>query len=192
MRRASAMPVPGVLPPTRPRRAGSSSSSTPKHPGSRAILPPLGTTRKSLGDREPFSNGSSGPTPNGIPVNHTVLSHSFFLILIYNPSSKLPICLLSIVIVPRISHLCFSTLHPHSCACTLSPTHGFLSSPGFTGPHPHMTRHRARLLPHTGSRPLHQAHAPSSRRDHPRLITARSLTTSSTSPPFRPGPAPAP
>ena len=51
-----------------------------------------------------------------------------------------------------------------------------------------MTRHRARLLPHTGSRPLHQAHAPSSRRDHPRLITARSLTTSSTSPPFRPGP----
>ena len=187
------MPVPGVLPPTRPRRAGSSSSSTPKHPGSRAILPPLGTTRKSLGDREPFSNGSSGPTPNGIPVNHTVLSHSFFLILIYNPSSKLPICLLSIVIVPRISHLCFSTLHPHSCACTLSPTHGFLSSPGFTGPHAHMTRrHRARLLPLSGSRPLHQAHAPCSRRDHPRLITAHSLTTSFTSPPFRPGLAPAP
>ena len=186
------MPVPGVLPPTRPRRAGSSSSSTPKHPGTRAILPPLGTTRKSLGDQKPFSNGSPGPTPNGNPVNHTVLSHSFFLILIYNPSLKLPFSLLSIVhcalhFAPLFSHPAFTLMFMHP-----SPTHGFLSSPGFTGPHAHMTRHRARLLPHTGSRPLHQAHAPSSRRDHPRLITARSLTTSSTSPPFRPGPAPAP
>ena len=90
------------------------------------------------------------------------------------------------------SHLCFATLPSHPSSCTLSPTHGFLSWPGFTGPHAHMTRHRARLLPPTGSRPLHQAHAPCSRRDHPRLITARSLATSSTSPPFRPGPAPAP
>ena len=118
MRRASAMPVPGVLPPTRPRRAGSSSSSTPKHPGTRAILPPLGTTRKSLGDREPFSNGSSGPTPNGIPVNHTVLSHSFFLILIYNPSSKLPFSSLSIVhcalhFAPLFFHPAFTLMCMH-------------------------------------------------------------------------------
>ena len=159
MRRASAMPVPGVLPPTRPRRASRSRSSTPEHPGTRAILATTRNNLKSLGDRKPFSNGSPGPTPNGTPVNHTVLSHSFFLILIYNPSLKLPISSWSIVIVRCISHLCFSTLHSHSCACTLSPTHGFLSSPGFTGPHAHMTRHRARLLPHTGSRPLHQAHA---------------------------------
>ena len=186
------MPVPGVLPPTRPRRASRPSSSTPKHPGTRAILATTRNNSKSLGDRKSFSNGSPGPTPNGTPVKHTVLSHSFFLSLIYNPSLKLPISSWSIIHLRCISHLCFSTLHSHSCSCTLSPTHGFLSSPGFTGPHAHMTRHRARLLPHTGSRPLHQAHAPSSRRDHPRLITARSLTTSSTSPPFRPGPAPAP
>ena len=51
---------------------------------------------------------------------------------------------------------------------------------------------RARMLPPTGSRPLHQAHAPCSRRDHPRLITAHSLTAPFTSPPFRPGLAPAP
>ena len=116
----------------------------------------------------------------------------FDLFLIYNPPLHLAVSSLSIAPLCCISYLCFSTLHSHSCSCTLSPTHGFLSSPGFTGPHAHMTRHRARLLPPTGSRPLHQAHAPSSRRDHPRLITARSLTTSSTSPPFRPGPAPAP
>ena len=97
MRRALAMPVPGVLPPTRPRRARRPSSSTPKHPGTRAILATTWNNLKSLVDRKLLSNGSPGPTPNGTPVKHTVLSHSFFLFLIYNPSLKLLVSSLSIV-----------------------------------------------------------------------------------------------
>ena len=37
---------------------------------------------------------------------------------------------------------------------------------------------QASTLPPTGSRPLHRAHVPCSRRDHPRLIMAHPLTTS--------------
>jgi len=79
-----------------PRLASSPSSSTPKHPGSRAIRVITPSNFKSLGDQR-FSNGGPGPISNGTPVKHTVLSHSFFLILIYNPSLKLPFSLLSIV-----------------------------------------------------------------------------------------------
>ena len=96
MRRASAMPVPGVLPPTRPGRAGTSSSSTPKLPGSRAICVIAPSNFKSPGDQDSLT-AAPGPISNGTPVKHTVLSHSFFLILIYNPSLKLPFSLLSIV-----------------------------------------------------------------------------------------------
>ena len=117
MRRASAMPVPGVLPPTRPRRAGSSSSSTPKHPGSRATRVITPSNFKSPGDQR-FSNGGPGPIPNGTPVKHTVLSHSFFLILIYNPSLKLPFSLLSIVhcalhFAPLFFHPAFTLMLMH-------------------------------------------------------------------------------
>ncbi len=126
-----------------------------------------------------------GPTPNGIPVTHTVPIHSFFLFPIYNPPLHLAVSSLSIALhfAPLFCNPAFTLMFMHPA---------FLSWPGFTGPHAHMTRHRARLLPPTRSRPLHQANAPCSRCDHPRLITARSLTTSFMSPPFRPGPAPAP
>ena len=51
---------------------------------------------KSPGDQDSLTV-APGPISNGTPVKHTVLSHSFFLILIYNPSLKLPFSLLSIV-----------------------------------------------------------------------------------------------
>ena len=125
MRRASAMPVPGVLPPTRPRRASSSSSSTPKHPGIRAIRVFTPSNFKSPGDQR-FSNGGPGPTPNGTPVKHTVLSHSFFLFLIYNPSLKLLVSSLSIVHCAL--HFASLFFHPAFTLMLMHPfTHPWLS-----------------------------------------------------------------
>jgi hypothetical protein len=79
---------------------------------------------------------------------HTIPSHSFvsghhicFIIpfrLTTLARSALPLCQLR-------SHLYFETLPSHTCLCTLSPTHGFLSWTGFAGPHRLMTRHSASL-----------------------------------------------
>ena len=117
MRRASAMPVPGVLPPTRPGRAGTSSSSSPKLPGSRATCVIAPSNFKSPGDQDSLT-AAPGPISNGTPVKHTVLSHSFFLILIYNPSLKLPFSLLSIVhcalhFAPLFFHPAFTLMLMH-------------------------------------------------------------------------------
>ena len=73
--------------------------------------------------------------------------------------------------------------------------HGSLPRPGCTGSHGPTTRHgnrfSGRTQPPTGSRPLHQGHAPCSRHDsarQARLITAHPLTSSGRVPSFQAGP----
>ena len=125
MRRASAMPVPGVLPPTAPGGPAPQVHQRPILPGSRAICVIAPSNFKSPGDQDSLT-AAPGPISNGTPVKHTVLSHSFFLILIYNPSLKLPFSLLSIVHCAL--HLAPLFFHPAFTLMLMHPfTHPWLS-----------------------------------------------------------------
>ena len=94
----------------------------------------------------PFSDGTLPDLSPTVLLSNirfaVILSFSH---LIYNPLLHSHVSSSSIVTLRALFAPLFCNPAFTFGSCTLSPTHGFLSWPGFTGPHAPMTRHGASL-----------------------------------------------